>query len=65
MTTLPTSNGVIPNSIPHTKEKDLPDGGNWVVQKYGGTAIGKHSHNICDIVEFVFYFTAKMPSTLT
>jgi len=30
-----TTNGyhAYENSIPHTKEKDLPTGGNWVVQK--------------------------------
>ena len=47
-----TSNGyAVADSIPHTMEKDLPGGGNWVVQKFGGTSIGKFSTNIADIVE--------------
>jgi aspartate kinase len=48
---LSQSNGYYEDSIPHCKEKDLPDGGNWVVQKFGGTSIGKFASNICDIVE--------------
>lgn len=35
--TMETPNGHIyssEESIPHTPEKDLPGGGNWVVQKY-------------------------------
>jgi aspartate kinase len=51
MATPVTSNGIFTNSIPHTKEKDLPGGGNWVVQKFGGTSVGKFPLNICDIVE--------------
>lgn len=27
--------------IPHSQEKDLPGNANWVVQKYGGTSLGK------------------------
>ncbi|KAF2430415.1 aspartate kinase [Tothia fuscella] len=38
-------------SIPHTKEKNLPGGGNWVVQKFGGTSVGKFALNIADIVQ--------------
>jgi hypothetical protein len=38
------------DSIPHKMEKDLPDGGNWVVQKFGGTSVGKFPVNICEIV---------------
>jgi hypothetical protein len=37
-------------SIPHTKEKNLPGGGNWVVQKYGGTSVGKFAEGIAGIV---------------
>ena len=25
----------------HQKEQDLPTGGNWIVQKFGGTSVGK------------------------
>jgi aspartate kinase len=32
-------------------EKNLPGGGNWVVQKFGGVAVGKLATNIADIVE--------------
>ena len=38
-------------SIPHTMEKDLPGGGNWVVQKFGGTSVGKFARDIASIVE--------------
>ena len=38
-------------SIPHTMEKDLPGGGNWVVQKFGGTSVGKFAKDIAGIVE--------------
>lgn len=50
MTPTPTTNGNFVDSIPHTMEKDLPDGGNWVVQKFGGTSVGKFPINIADIV---------------
>ncbi|KAF2095217.1 bifunctional aspartokinase/homoserine dehydrogenase [Rhizodiscina lignyota] len=39
------------DSIPHTMEKNLPGGGNWVVQKFGGTSVGKFALNIADIVQ--------------
>lgn len=39
------------DSIPHQKEKNLPGGGNWVVQKFGGTSVGKFALNIADIVQ--------------
>jgi len=32
-------------------EKDLPGGGNWVVQKFGGTSVGKFAKDIAGIVE--------------
>jgi aspartate kinase len=38
-------------SIPHTKEKNLPGGGNWVVQKFGGTSVGKFALAIAEIVQ--------------
>jgi aspartate kinase len=34
-------NGGIENRIPHSRERDLPGGANWVVQKFGGTSVGK------------------------
>ena len=38
-------------SIPHQQEKNLPGGGNWVVQKFGGTSVGKFAVEIAqDIV---------------
>lgn len=39
------------DSIPHQEEKNLPGGGNWVVQKFGGTSVGKFAVNIADIVK--------------
>ena len=38
----------------HQKEQDLPTGGNWVVQKFGGTSVGKFAVGIAqDIVLYV------------
>jgi aspartate kinase len=39
------------DSIPHQKEKNLPGGANWVVQKFGGTSVGKFAGSIADIVQ--------------
>ena len=40
-------------SIPHQQEKNLPGGGNWVVQKFGGTSVGKFAVDIAkDIVMY-------------
>lgn len=39
------------DSIPHEMEKNLPGGGNWVVQKFGGTSVGKFAFNIAGIVQ--------------
>ncbi|PNS15502.1 hypothetical protein CAC42_761 [Sphaceloma murrayae] len=37
--------------IPHKQEKELPGNANWVVQKYGGTSLGKFPVNIAqDII---------------
>lgn len=37
---------------PHVSEKNLPGGGNWVVQKFGGTSVGKFPVKIAeDIVQ--------------
>ncbi|KAF1811909.1 aspartate kinase-like protein [Eremomyces bilateralis CBS 781.70] len=47
-----TANGLtypVSESIPHEMEKNLPGGGNWVVQKFGGTSVGKCALNIADI----------------
>lgn len=35
-------------SIKHTPERNLPGGGNWVVQKFGGTSIGKFAVSIAE-----------------
>jgi hypothetical protein len=48
--TVVTGGQVFEDSILHAMEKDLPDGGNWVVQKFGGTSVGKFANGICDIV---------------
>ncbi len=32
----------------HTQEKDLPSGPNWVVQKFGGTSVGKFGAKIAE-----------------
>lgn len=39
------------DSIPHTEEKNLPGGANWVVQKFGGTSVGKFASGITEIVQ--------------
>lgn len=35
-------------SIPHQPERNLPGGGNWVVQKFGGTSVGKFAIGIAE-----------------
>lgn len=41
-------------TIPHTQEKDIPGNANWVIQKYGGTSLGKFPVNIAeDIIVYV------------
>ena len=46
--------GSFENRIPHTQERDLPGGANWVVQKFGGTSVGKFGRVIAeDIVAYV------------
>ncbi|KAG8629762.1 hypothetical protein KVT40_001381 [Elsinoe batatas] len=42
-----TANG-LGERIPHTQEKELPGNANWVVQKYGGTSLGKFPVNIAE-----------------
>ena len=42
-----TANGA-EQRIPHQQEKDLPGNANWVVQKYGGTSLGKFPTEIAD-----------------
>lgn len=34
--------------IPHAPEREIPGGGNWVVQKYGGTSVGKFPVKIAE-----------------
>lgn len=46
----------VSESIPHQMEKDLPGGGNWVVQKFGGTSVGKFALNIAEIARYVRHF---------
>ncbi|OCL14731.1 aspartate kinase [Glonium stellatum] len=43
-------NRTIIDSRPHMLERNLPGGGNWVVQKFGGTSVGKFPVKIADIV---------------
>lgn len=33
---------------PHAPEKELADGANWVVQKFGGTSVGKVAVRIAE-----------------
>lgn len=47
MTTQTTANG-FEQRIPHMQEKDLPGNANWVVQKYGGTSLGKFAVQIAE-----------------
>jgi len=55
MSFTPTSESV-GQRIPHSKEKDLPGNANWVVQKYGGTSLGKLPVNIAeDIILYVYH----------
>ncbi|KAK5107334.1 hypothetical protein LTR62_001389 [Meristemomyces frigidus] len=44
----PVTNGTIEDRIPHTQERDLPGGANWVVQKFGGTSVGKFGVEIAE-----------------
>ena len=42
------TNGTIEDRIPHTQEKDLANGANWVAQKFGGTSVGKFPEKIAE-----------------
>merc|ERR1711939_1121053 len=42
------ANGVIEDRIPHTQEKEIAGGANWVVQKFGGTSVGKFPTKIAE-----------------
>lgn len=54
------TNGSIDDRIPHTKERDLPGGANFVVQKFGGTSVGKFAVKIAeDIVLYVYLVQMK------
>ncbi|WPG97911.1 Hypothetical protein R9X50_00069400 [Acrodontium crateriforme] len=44
----PAANGAIEGRISHTEERDLPGGANWVVQKFGGTSVGKFAVKIAE-----------------
>ena len=46
-------NGRIENRILHSQEQDLPGGANWVIQKFGGTSVGKFGKEIVE--EVVMY----------
>jgi aspartate kinase len=49
-----STNGTIENRISHKPERDLPGGANWIVQKFGGTSVGKFSVKIAeDIILYV------------
>ncbi len=49
-------NGGIENRIPHRRERDLPGCARWVVQKFGGTSVGKFGRVIGeDIVAYVYH----------
>lgn len=37
-----------PSRISHTPERYLPGGANWVVQKFGGTSVGKFAIKIAE-----------------
>lgn len=43
----PVTNGFA-YRIPHSPELSIPGGGNWVVQKYGGTSVGKFPVKIAE-----------------
>ena len=60
----PTTNGAATSSIsdriPHTQERNLPGGANWVVQKFGGTSVGKFAVKIAeDIILYVYIPTSR------
>ena len=43
-------NGMLGDTRPHVPERNLPGGGNWVVQKFGGTSVGKFPVKIAEEV---------------
>ncbi|KAF2160761.1 hypothetical protein M409DRAFT_59783 [Zasmidium cellare ATCC 36951] len=43
-------NGILGDRRPHVPERNLPGGGNWVVQKVGGTSVGKFPVKIAEEV---------------
>lgn len=53
-----TTNGAITDRIPHSPEKDLQGGANWVVQKFGGTSVGKFAVKIAE--DIVLYVSALL-----
>lgn len=44
-----TTDGIV-DSRPHVPESELPGGQNWVVQKFGGTSVGKFPIKIAEEV---------------
>ena len=53
-TTFETPAQAISQTSIHSKEKDLPGGSRWVVQKFGGTSVGKFARAIAEyIIKFV------------
>ncbi|CAK4032995.1 aspartate kinase [Lecanosticta acicola] len=42
--------GILGDTRPHVPERNLPGGGNWVVQKFGGTSVGKFPVKIAEEV---------------
>ena len=57
----PVVNGHFPFRISHTPERYLPGGANWVVQKFGGTSVGKFAVKIAeDIVLYVPFVLAPL-----
>ena len=44
------NNGSLGDRRPHVPEKNVPGGGNWVVQKFGGTSVGKFPIKIAEEV---------------
>lgn len=54
-----TTNG-FESRITHTQERDLPGGANWVVQKFGGTSVGKFGSKIAEDIVMQGLATARL-----
>lgn len=56
MSPISTTSTSFGDRILHQQEKDLPGNANWVVQKYGGTSLGKFPVNIAqDIIVYASF----------